>query len=408
MRLRRQHGFVSLTAVTLMSILILILTVAMARLMAGELHQATDAADSIKAYYTAQGIAEDTAEQVHVALGSLGATGSIASLNRNCGSTQAVGAFNYTIPTIAAGTADCVQVATDKNTVNAQISANQTQTFDLTNSTLTTNGYITRLVLSWDDLSTSAGGPFSSTLNTAGTAWQSTGTANQPPVMEVGVTNYYPGQQASNIDPNYSGYLVLAPQCTASGCPAPSSTPKFTYDCYLLNSPASPADCPISPAPHNPLIQVQCGGAVKRCTAEIDNLVPPQRAGYRTVVTLTPLFHDAQFSLSAYAANPSNPAMVSPTQVFPTCLQSDGSNNTGAQDCLAPIAMSNALVDVTVSMGDTNRRIQMTVPVRPSQNLNNVLQADTDICKSFYVINYAGGLPQVAQSTPKPACKISN
>jgi hypothetical protein len=55
---RHQNGFVSLIAVTLASFLILILTLGMSALMVGELRQAEDNENNVKAYYAAESNAE--------------------------------------------------------------------------------------------------------------------------------------------------------------------------------------------------------------------------------------------------------------------------------------------------------------------------------------------------------------
>lgn len=403
-----QSGFVSLLTVTFASILILVLTLGMARLMAGELHQATDSSDSIKSYYVAQGAAEDAAQQLRVKLATV-SPGQLSSLNQGCDSDTPI----YNTPAESSNqTVNCVQVVLSSTQINAQAGVNETNTYDLSNSVLTYSGYITRLVLSWDDLSAS-GGSFTSASNGVGSSWQGTSDANQPPVMEMGITNYYPDQntnvstQQSGANANYSGELVLSPQCVSSGCPAPNPSPQsFQFPCHLLN--VSTTGCPGSdPTVGSPLVQVQCNSntaGTKRCSAEIDNIVPPSSsvAGYSTVVTLTPLFHAAQYSLTAYAANQGAAGV--------TC-QEDNQNNEGKGDCLAPIALDDAQIDASATVGTTNRRVQLEVPVRSEpQGLNEVLQGDSDICKSFDILSIPT-FTQVAQPTGsdnKPACQIAN
>jgi hypothetical protein len=159
------------------------------------------------------------------------------------------------------------------------------------------------------------------------------------------------------------------------------------YDCHLpeqlgaATTACAGNDALLTGGFGNPLVQVQCsGGAAQRCSAEIDDLVPPQTAQYRTVVTLTPLFHAAQFSLSAYALNP---ATNNPPVSGILCQQSDGTDDGAAADCLAPIALDNAQVDVTATVGQTERRVQLEVPVRATQSLNDVIEGSSDVCKSF-------------------------
>jgi Tfp pilus assembly protein PilX len=215
MKLLNQRGVVSLLAVSLMSILILILTVGMIRLMSGELSQATDSADSVKAYYTAQGAAENAAQQLRTKLETT-PSDQLSTLDQGCVPPAIP---PYTLPTESAGeTLDCVQVAANLNTVSSTVDENTTRTFDLTNSVLTDNGYITRLVLSWDDNSSAASGVFTSGTDALGATWLCAGTSppsgctNQPPVMKLGVTNYYPGQN-TNVNTQYSGELILSPEC---------------------------------------------------------------------------------------------------------------------------------------------------------------------------------------------------
>jgi hypothetical protein len=408
-----QRGLVSLLTVSIMSLLILILSLGMIQLMTGELLQATDTSDSITAYYTAQGAAENTSQQLRAKLAGLPASpesNDLTALNQSCGASGP--SLVYPLPPELTTTSiSCVEVVTASTAVTADADQNQTLTYDLTDSVLTSNGYITRLVVSWDNQSASGGGSFTYPGTGApGSSWTTNCATcgNQPPVMEMGITNYYPGQN-TNINPTYSGTLLLDPNPDSSAFAAQ----KFNYVCYLPNtiSPTDPVftgasnpSCATTPG-NTPVVQVECTTAAQnRCTAEIDDVVPPAVNQYRTILTLTPLFHDAQFNLSAYAADQDIAGQ--------TCDQDPSALAATPPDCLAPVALQNAQVDVTVTVGDTTRRVLLNVPARSSQAIDNVLQGDSDICKSFDVLNLGPsvGTEQIDQpnGSNKPACHIQD
>lgn len=409
--LRTEEGAVALLSVAFITIFLTIITVGMAQLATGEIHQANDAQYSLVAYYSAQGIAEDTAQQIKANL----ASGTPPTqLNKGCADIALTAVYSRLPYNNAA--ARCVKVSSSLTEVDSEIDLGSSAQYDLTNSVLVKGNQMQRLKLTWDektdnpsefsdpfpDTCLPAGGPsiVTSSCGAPGSVWNVDNSgapvAQQPPVMELSITNYFPGENAANVDTANSLNLILNPRCWQPGAgvkcqpDSPTDPRTFDYTAYTI-------DQGVYNAAKTPILQVRCHGQrPNRCVAIIDNIAP--LAGYTTVIRLTPHFHNARFSLRAYAAHQTT--VPCDTSDFPI-----GFN----LPCLAPIVLDKTQVHVTAGIGGTYRDVKLELPVRASVNsLGQVLQGDSDICKSFQVLT-AGGYEQVGEFGPSMRqCKIGN
>ncbi|HSX41335.1 MAG TPA: hypothetical protein VLF21_01715 [Candidatus Saccharimonadales bacterium] len=369
-----ERGLVSLLTVSIICLLIMVITLSMAKLMVGELRQATDSEDSIKAYYTAQGAAEDKAQQIRSQIASGVAPN---SLNTGCtaGATTII---------------KCVKVSTSMNEVSTELDADKdTRVYDLTNTVTTQSDNLTRLLITWDDKAAQSPLPDSFTdpgncISSSGCSWYTGAipTSGQPPVIEVAVTNYFPGQN-TNIDTANSRTIILNPRCLGGGasCNPPSPDPQLAdYNSYKPTGGSSP------------IVQVACRGkSPNRCALNLSNITPS--AGYRTVVFLRAHFHNAKLTMRAFSTN-----------IASLSCKTDA-NYPG--ECNNPIALDQAQIDVTASIGATFRRTVLQVPIRSTPATPGlVLEGDSDICKNFDLLT-ANGHSQISINRTIP-CLIDN
>lgn len=376
-----ERGLVSLITVSFMALLMMTIALSMSRLMVGEMRQATDSEDSIKAYYSAQGAAEYQAQKIRTALKNDPSLTGLNGQNRGCGTP-----IDPPLPNI-----NCIKVETSADTVDSQLAAERFASFDLSQSVVTESDNISKIRLAWDDLDAREpyADPFSDPGDCNGKGlcgWQS-GATGQPPVMELTVANYFPGQN-TNLDENNSGTVVLNPR---------SITPSYAGSCRPAAGSDPPqfdlANCLVVKG-NNPVMQVKCQGSkYARCQVEIKNIAP---AGYRTVITLKSRLRGSRYTLSAISSN-----------IWGRTCPVSGTVQT---ECQVPVALDRARIDVTASIGQAYRRIIMSVPIRAIPSTPGlVLEGDSDVCKSFDV--YSSGAGEFARVTTLPGappCYIGN
>jgi hypothetical protein len=361
---RAQEGVATLVAVTIASFLILVLTVAVTILMVGELRQAEDGENSVKAYFAAQSATEEALQTIKAKL----ATGSIAGLSQNCDQTGRSGQpYTAAIDNIK-DNITCLSVQAYSDSVESIAPKDQLVQFDLSN----VNGDfgVGSISLDWDQ-SPPGTGSFPNVTST--NSWNS----SAPPVMELTVTNYFPSQATNIATPNtpgispdaqnnssYTTTVVLLPQCTTlsspSACPVYSSTPIYHYRQYSQALGTS--------------VNVQCftvSQGDRRCKATFDQITP--QLGYRTVVGVRARYADASYRFQAFDTSPT-----------PKALQ---------------IPVKNAQIDVTAKSGDSFTRVQTEVPIRSGAYASSVLYGDDSICKRFNVLDDGSGNYRIQQYT---------
>lgn len=366
-QLRRQDGVATLIGVTLTSFLILIITLAVTALMVGELRQAEDAENSVTAYYAAQSGVEDAMQTIKNKL----ATGDLSSLSQNCSTTGSGGPYDTAVSALNVNRQKitCLSVLSYTDSIESVVGKDQTVQFDLSGAD---SVGATKISLDWDVDPLGQGSNNFTNPTISGSP-----AANTPPIMEVTLTNYFPGQPTTVPDPSQSAYLdpahpatnnftytstlVLLPQCTSAispgGCPAYSSTPDIPYNTYVQNISTNPykTQCYIV-APND-----------RRCRINLTNVTP--RAGYRTVVTLRARNAAANFRFAAFDGASMNHPITLPVK--------------------------NAQVDVTAQVGDSFRRVRTEVPVRTGSFATSVLYGDQSVCKQFNLLDEGGGNYQV-------------
>lgn len=381
MILRRQDGIASLVGVSLTAFLILVLTVAIATFMNGELQRATDYSDNIKAYYNAQSAAEEAIEEVKLAMADpANASLSLAAIiNQGCGSDAFAAKYGQSVSGIV-----CRQVQANTAEATDFLRDNQVIQYDLTNAPTAPTNNISLIVLQWDMEFPPAGSgvfpsPSAGAIANPGGSWGAT----TPPVIETTITNYFPGQQ-TNVDQTTnncangsglatcsSGTVFLLPQwqiCNGSACPG-----QVDFQAAAKNS--TPGQEGSQPIVYSGCTTAQPGGY--RCTMAFKNVSPP---GYKTILRLESRFGDASYDLKAY-------------------------DNSGAQ---VQLPLQNAQIDVTANVGDAYSRLQLSVPIRSSVYPGfETLYGDTSLCKDFDILTNPAATPtQHARQDPAGGCLL--
>lgn len=343
-----QQGIASLLAVSLTSFLIVVIVLAASLLMIGELRQSTDAANSIRAFYTATNGSEKAIYNVKQALKCSTQEECADNLkNLNSAGCQQL-ATNDT----------CTHITTFSDSVESQRDTDDTVQYDLSNAVSVSNNYIDHIDLQWDGQDMDASQSFS---------------AQPPPIMEVTITNYFPTQQ-TNIDTGHSGSLLLVPRCTNGCTGAPSYQTVYAND--LNNGPFARNIAASA--------RVECHTTASfqgyRCWVRLRNITDAGHPGYKTVLRLTPRGGPARYHLEVF-------------------------DQLGAK---GPIPLPNAQVDVTAKVGDSLRRLQLEIPIRSSAapGLTNVLFGDDELCKNFSVLSDNGAYQEV-RSNSSAICPIN-
>jgi hypothetical protein len=356
-RLANQRGAVTLIAVTLSSMLIVVIVTAMTAMMIGELRQATDAESSIKAYYQAEAAAEDTLLAIKDKVND--ATFPLASLNQSCEH----GLITPPYATAAAGdngvTCLAIRTLSDGNQ-RFVLAADQPTQLNLTTQD------INRLVISWDtDPLSDAAAAFTPGVMTGTAAqWQATGS---PPPIEV-TYNSFPAGGASFAPSAIDTVSVYLVPCK----------PGQAVDGY--------GTCPAIDVPHdiragtgtNVVIPIACdqpAGAL-RCRTTIHNLAQLAGSPRDGVVRIKPRFVGATYTLSAI----------------------DSAGVTKG------LPLQYAQIDITSKIGDAYRRVVHQLQVRSGAVGGDVLFGDSDACKQFELFEAEGSYNVI---NPLPPCTLN-
>lgn len=326
--MRSQSGGAALITVTFASFLILILTVAMTALMVGELRQATDAENSIKAYYTAESVAEQQVLHVKTIMSSVGRPNNP--------------------PCLSAGLTPCSITTSTKNAVLSLQKDDQTR-YNLTNDT-----GLNSMQIKWG-FNPDVNQHFSDPDITDPKSWP--GIA--PGAVDLAMVTFHYNTSTKKIDtsngpsgPQIKNVLLV---------PCASGSSGGSNSCASGATPSPTIDFQTATGQQN----VYCDQASPYiCMAKVQNLPVDTTAGVGAVLVISSRFAGIQGLLS-------------------------GANSAGALvDLLLPIAQ----IDVTAHNGDSYRRLEEAVTINTNPlGLNTVLFGDQDICKNFTDINTGGG-----------------
>ncbi|MBW3538220.1 hypothetical protein KY386_01870 [Candidatus Parcubacteria bacterium] len=221
--LQDQKGVVALATTIIVSLLLLIITTAMVSLMMGELRQAEDADQSIRAYYAAEAGAEEALLELKRAINSGGAL----SFSGNCVASS-VADIAYT----------CKRITATSNTLENKSARDRSQQFEIPASA----GF-NRIDLSWNisgfEQDPLAPNPFPFISNfPPGASW------NFPAVMELSDVTYPSGTfTAGNINLQT---LVLRPNRTGGAATGIGAVGPVSVRCTANVPQNDPYNCRIS------------------------------------------------------------------------------------------------------------------------------------------------------------------
>lgn len=356
-----ERGIASLIAVTLASLVILLITTAMTGLMIGELRQSIDAENSIVAYYKAQSGAEEALLYVKNYVSDQ--TRALQNLNQNCdkGIPISVGSPSTTFdPNVT-----CYSIRTSSSTIASDLPSDTSAQYNLTGIT-----GIAYLKIEWDTTPTKPTDDFdaghTNNMNADPGAWRG------PPPIEVTAIAFPPGNtvtpdsiktQAVTLVPCREGAAQYA---IAGGFGNCKTTAFNIYDFYTDTSLTKPIACkPAAPGSY-------------RCSADIYN--PRLRIGAvdsnDSVIRIRPRITGTSYRISAY----------------------DGSGNP------LDIPLQKAQVDITAKSGDSYRRVVHEIQIRSGIANGDVLFGDARACKDFQQFSAGGGYLNVVQNN----CPLEN
>lgn len=350
---QNQQGVVALLTSIIVGLLLIIITSGAIAVSTGELRQATDYDNSIKAYYAAESGAEDAIAAIRRGLND---GQSLNSLAKN--TCTPYNLPPYAVSSYANLSADgnvkytCQIVNVQQNQLNGTLSAEESAQIDLSS----TAGF-TQLRLKWNQRGTSD--PQGYAKNSIpisfpiGSAWSGI----YPSVMETTVISY-PNAASFNscnvrtitavLKPaNTSNNTLSIPSLNANDCATPNTavaTPVLT-DCNPSGATGS-YDCTMTISGFNPL-------------------------NNRYVIRLNSRYSSAHYQLEALSAGGIN-------QIIPN---------------------AQLVIDVTGRSGDISRRVLLQAPLNGQSPLNYVLLANDSICKVLTVSNVTN------QATPENGCQ---
>jgi hypothetical protein len=335
LNLRSESGGASLLAVLFTSFVITIITLAMASLMTGELHQATDAEDGVKAFYTAQSGSE---EAVYALKKLRLADGSLAAIDQNCDHDNVLSSFGYGFQGLPEGGITCRKVrVTDTVAGSSPLNVRDADQYDLSKTTFD------HIDFKWDLYNWDTTQPNFSSITP--------GTPNIPPYMEITVVAY---QKDASTPPNVTSQnvksLILKPSWVNSG-PFKTSCPTSQLQVVDFQS------CSTPDATSAQFAVVACSNDTQyRCQVRLTNLVP---AGYQAVIRVRTHFGSASYQMVVY---------------------------NGAVPVAIPLG--HASIDVTAKVGDSFRRVTQNVDIQSNifSGLGDVLFADENLCKDLRII----------------------
>jgi hypothetical protein len=340
--LTSQRGAASLIGVTIASFLVVLLVTSMAALMIGELRQATDAENSVKAYYEAQSGTEEAILRVKNVVND--PSKSLASLNQNC--DKNVDGSDRDGTTVAEKGVTCYAIRT---------LADGSQTFVLnpdqpTQVNLTGLG-IDQVKIEWDVNPSKSDQPFTTgNVNGSVAAWQGTGS---PPPVELTLVAF-PKDDASFAASSLASKQVVLVPClyNAAGSNLISG----------INAACPPANGVLNlsspPLTYHPVNCLQGAANSFRCTMTVNGLSLRGSEAVDSVLRLRPRFIGASYKLTAF----------------------DAAGNR------KDLPLQYAQIDVTAKTGDSFRRVLYQVQIRSGAVGGDVLFGDSDICKDFELL----------------------
>jgi Tfp pilus assembly protein PilX len=225
-----ESGMVAMITTIIVSILLVIIVTSMTSLMIGELRQASDGDQSIRAYYAAEAGVEDALLKIKKDI----AAGIALSGGGACVSSgAALGSVEYT----------CQRIIYDTNTVEGRLAKEQSLQIDL--STAAPSPVVQSVKVSWNQDGIDAPVPFTPIANfPEGNNW-----GNRPAVMELSLASYpdNPNFSLGQIDyqttvlkPSNAGAGMSFSNISNSGPISVNCAPARPYTCQAVVSGLSP------------------------------------------------------------------------------------------------------------------------------------------------------------------------
>lgn len=360
--IKNQQGIVALLSVILVSILLMVIALSTTILMNGELKQAADYDNGVKAYYAVEAGIEDALLKIKTTPGTDQPTCTDSGT-----SLDLAGAVKYT----------CQLITRNTNTVSQSLNPEEAVQVD-------TGGKIFQtVVLRWNSLggSLEAGqtGNCPPNINdwSTGAAWKNTN--KWPGPLELTTINYAGTVDAASSPAPYT--LVLRPNSVGI-----QGTPK------AFNDTASPP------------VDVKCISGI------YDNVTKSTAGGYQYVLIISgfsgsstnnyilrlrPRYVGTDFRMEFY--NCASPLQPAPSGV------TTGWNFPPDSTCpRVQVADQTITIDVTAKAGSIFRRGIVKVPITAgvARGLDFSLFSQTDICKNFSINPISGAAEDGACPVP--------
>jgi hypothetical protein len=355
---RNQRGAATLIAVTLASFLIVLIVTAMTTMMIGELHQATDAESSVKAYYQSEGLAEEAMLAVKDKVNDN--TFHLAGLNQSCDHSVVVPRRLSSTQIGDGATCLAIRTLSDGNQ-RFVLAPDQPTQLNLTSQN------INQAVVTWDTDPVAPNADFTlGNLNGTAAAWQATGS---PPPLEVTYNSFPAGGASFNATAVDTITVFLLP------CKQPNQLiPGYTIVCPPTNVPHD-IRVGFGTAVIIPVLCDQPAGSM-RCRTTLSGLAVRAGAPVDAVLRIKPRFVGATYTLRAI----------------------DTAGN------LKGLPLQYAQIDVTSKIGDAYRRVIHQVQIRSGAVGGDALMGDSDICKQFELFEAEAGYRVV---NPLPPCHLN-
>jgi hypothetical protein len=371
-----QRGVVSILAVSLTSILISVVTIAVVSQMSGELRQATDATNRVAAQYAAESGTADALAYLKAGL----ADGTFLALglpNQTCASSDAIKTL-----TVVGGidpAITCREVITS-GTAQGTLQKDGTVQYDLSDTTILDGG---SLELNWDEQrNPTAALPrsFTSQPGVAGTTSGSgSNTWDGPPALEITVA--YRTAAAPNDPVNKTIYL-LPKCCDGAATPPPPLEESFNQiwsdnDTGTIIEPDSyPVLCHASTLAEDYDCSIYLPGG------NLASYLPPVTGTTQYVLRIKALGSGGDYQMTLFGCG----------------------DPSGCQSDIQPLALTNATIDVTAQVGGAYQRVVETPPVRsnPLGSTSYAVLGTDNICKDLKLINEgaSGYTPQFYADCP--------
>ena len=350
--MRNQRGAASLIIVTLTTVVIAVLTLAITKLMTGELRQANDSESAIKAYYLAEGSSEEAIASIKYAI----ANGvGLSTFNQNCDKDGVMNRFLGSPPYGALPDGlSCRKIRSSTDFLaDEEIKLGGVNHFDLSKN------YFDRVELAWDkdDIPTEESDrefSFSTDDNP-----RPIDLARVPAYLEVTRIVYSDSDAGAGtlIDPSTISVksIILSPVRDTQGAWFPVDN---SGACGTLGNPSINFD--LCQGADGGSVKVDCSrNAGKRCAATLTSFIPtvgatdPQR---RVVMRIRPYFKNMVYDMGLYQ---------------------------GAEKVTFQLDAIN--IDITAFVGGSYRRILDTFDVTANPGPIDALWGDEEVCKDFVI-----------------------